>query len=251
MRPDATMAVRLPMHSFRPSRAAAAFAIVIAILAVYYWRFTHISLSTGFGQDDLMNLYFAWREPFENVLKANLFFRTPVVRPFGALLYVTSFQLWGYDGFPLRVICYAVLWLNVPVAYLFVRRLTGSREIAVIAVLLHCVHSCYFPMYYGSGSVYDVFSFFLLLFSVRFESARARSGPDPQRDGMLRIGRVVCLRSEFKGGSRFPSRHAAGLRVTASGTAAFDLVDLEGGAGRVGHGRYCAGVPTGAIHRPE
>ena len=27
----------------------------------YYWRFTHISLSTGFGQDDLMNLDFAWR----------------------------------------------------------------------------------------------------------------------------------------------------------------------------------------------
>ena len=24
-----------------------------------------------------MNLYFAWREPFENVLKANLFFELP------------------------------------------------------------------------------------------------------------------------------------------------------------------------------
>ena len=145
----------------RPSRlnvATAAFAIVI--VAIYYWRFTNISLSTGFGQDDLMNLYFAWREPFLEVLKANLFFRTPIVRPFGALVYVSSLQLWGYDGFPLRVICYAVLWLNLPVTYFFVRRLTGSREIAISAVLLHCVHSCYFPMYYGSGSLYDVFSFF-------------------------------------------------------------------------------------------
>ena len=86
-------------------------------------------------------------QPFENVLKANLFFELPWCDRSGRYCTSPALQLWGYDGFPLRVICYAVLWLNVPVAYLFVRRLTGSREIPVIAVLLHCVHSCYFPMY--------------------------------------------------------------------------------------------------------
>ena len=129
-------------------------------LILYFWKFTHVSLQSGNGQDDLMNIFFAWREPFSDVLKANLFFRTNVIRPFGALFYALFFDWFGLDGFAYRVFLYSVLWMNVGVTYLFVRRLTNSGEIALISALLHCYHGHFFPMYYGSGYCYDVFAFF-------------------------------------------------------------------------------------------
>ena len=145
----------------RPARLSAVLSVCAGILvAIYFWKFTHVSLRTSFGDDDLMNLFFAWREPFLEIIKANLFIPTNVIRPFGALFYATFYHLFGLDGLPFRVFCYAVLWCNVLLTYVFVRRLTGSREIGLIAVLLHCYQANYFPMYYGSGYCFDVFAFF-------------------------------------------------------------------------------------------
>jgi hypothetical protein len=107
-----------------------------------------------------MNLFFAWREPYSEIIKANFFVPTNVIRPFGALFYATFYHLFDLNGLPFRAFCYAVLWCNVLLTYVFVRRLTGSREIGLIAVLLHCYQANYFPMYYGSGYCFDVFAFF-------------------------------------------------------------------------------------------
>jgi hypothetical protein len=149
---------------------------IIAVLAfaVYYWRFTHVSLYTGFSQDDLMNLYFAWREPWGDILKANFFSPTGTFRPFGTLFYRSVLELFGYEALPFRLICYVLLWVNVPVAYWFVKRVTGSREVGLIAALLHCVHANYFPLYYGSGNCYDLLAF--LFFYLAFGMA---IGPGP------------------------------------------------------------------------
>ena len=148
----------MTVHS---ARIKTAFAVIAALaVTVYFWRFTHVSLRTGFSQDDLMNLFFAWRVPFSEILKANLFFRTEVVRPLGALFYASFLDVFGFDGLPLRVFCYTVLWCNVVLTYLVVERVTRSREIASLATFLHCYQPNYFPLYYGSGSCYDVFAFF-------------------------------------------------------------------------------------------
>jgi hypothetical protein len=213
------------MLSSWPSRAAA---FCVVLLATYYWRFTHVSLQTGFSQDDLMNLYFAWREPIAEVLKANLFLRTPVVRPFGALVYVTSLHFWGFDGFSMRVICYAVLWLNLLVAYWLTRRLTGSREAALIAVLLHCVHGSYFPLYYGSGSCYDVFSFFFyclaLALSVRARSeGRVLSGIECSGLGVL----FVCAVNSKEAAASLPAM-LLGYELLFRGTPSLSWVWREG-----------------------
>ena len=76
------------------------------------------------------------------------------------MFYATFYHLFGLDGLPFRVFCYAVLWCNVLLTYVFAWRLTGSREVGLIAVLLHCYQANYFPMYYGSGYCFDVFAFF-------------------------------------------------------------------------------------------
>jgi hypothetical protein len=107
-----------------------------------------------------MNLFFAWRVPLSDILKANLFFRTEVVRPFGALFYASFFDWFGFDGVPFRVFCYTVLCCNVLLTYLFVQRATNSREIGTLTAFLHCYQANYFPLYYGSGCCYDVFAFF-------------------------------------------------------------------------------------------
>jgi hypothetical protein len=148
--------------------------LAVLAFAVYYWRFTHVSLYTGFSQDDLMNLYFAWREPWGDILKSNLFWPTGTFRPFGTLFYRSVLEQFGYEALPFRIICYVLLWVNVPVAYWFVKRVTGSREVGLLAALLHCVHANYFPLYYGSGNCYDLFAF--LFFYVAFGIA---IGPGP------------------------------------------------------------------------
>jgi hypothetical protein len=148
------------MHA-RLAKVQAGLAILATLaIVIYYWRFTHVSLRTGFNQDDLMNLFFAWRSPFTEIVKANLLFHTEVTRPFGALFYSSFFHIFGFEAFPFRVFCYAILWCNVLLTYLFVQRVTNSREIATLAVFLHCYQANYFPMYYGSGYCYDVFAFF-------------------------------------------------------------------------------------------
>ncbi len=71
-----------------------------------------------------------------------------------------SFDWFGFDGFPFRVVCYAVLCCNVLLTYFFAERATNSREIGALTAFLHCYQANYFPLYYGSGSCYDVFAFF-------------------------------------------------------------------------------------------
>jgi hypothetical protein len=159
-------------------------------LIIYFWKFTHISLRTGLGHDDLMNIFFAWREPFSDVLTANLFFRTNVIRPFGALFYSLFFDWFALDGFPYRVFLYAVLWMNVGLTYLFVRRVTNSAEIAVLSVLLHCYHAHFFPLYYGSGFCYDVLAFF---FYYSAFTLAIWSRPDGRYPGVLRCALLAVL----------------------------------------------------------
>ena len=156
-----------------------AIAGAVVGLIIYFWKFTHVSLRTGLGHDDLMNIFFAWREPFADVVKANLFFRTNVIRPFGALFYALFFDWFGLDGFPYRVFIYAVLWMNVGLTYLFVRRLTNSPEVGLLATLLHCYHAHFFPMYYGSGYCYDVLAFFFYYSAMTLALWTRRNGDYP------------------------------------------------------------------------
>jgi len=162
----------------------------VAGIIIYFWKFTHVSLRTGLGHDDLMNIFFAWREPFDDVLKANIFFRTNVIRPFGALFYALFFDWFGLDGFPYRVFLYTVLWMNVGLTYLFVSRLTNSAEIGLLATLLHCYHAHFFPMYYGSGYCYDVLAFFFYYAAMTFALWTRRNGGYP---GMAALVLLIVL----------------------------------------------------------
>lgn len=148
-----------------------------------------------------MNMYFAWKEPFSDVLKANLFGRTNVIRPFGALFYSLFFSWFGFDGFPYRLLLYAVLWLNVVLTYFFIRRLTDSFEISVLSVLLHCYQINFFGLYYGSGYCYDVFAFFFFYSAFSLTLWARRDGKYP--------GPFTCVALVLLAGCGMNSKEAA------------------------------------------
>ncbi|HYI96712.1 MAG TPA: hypothetical protein VEX68_24440 [Bryobacteraceae bacterium] len=156
-----------------PWNAIAGF-IAAALICIYFFEMSRLSIHTGFSHDDLMNTYLAWREPWSDVLLSNLFVPTKVIRPFGALFYVTLFDRFGFDPVPFRLVCYIALWFNVFLMFVVGRYLTGRYEVALLLTFLHCHRSEFFPFYYGSGYCYDIFAF-AFYFSALAIYVRARS----------------------------------------------------------------------------
>lgn len=111
-----------------------------------------------------MNLYGYWIEPVSSLIKANVFFWRPSYRPFGGLIYRAVFAMFGFNPRPLYVVYFAAMLVNLWLAYLLLKRIGGSAEIAAIGVLLCEFHGKLDYLYYNAGSMYDVFCF--LFFSL-------------------------------------------------------------------------------------
>ncbi|RPI17599.1 MAG: hypothetical protein EHM65_02940 [Acidobacteriales bacterium] len=152
-------------------------------IAIYFFYFAGLGLRADFSHDDLMNMYRSLARSYPDLLVDNLaFWRfSPTYRPFGALIYKFSLDLFGLDLFPLRVFCYLVLLLNIFLLYALARRLSGSREIGLLAALLHAYHSNFGGLYFNSGTLYDIFcftfTFAALLFYVRTRQSGRHLNP--------------------------------------------------------------------------
>src|SRR5262245_56020616 len=92
----------------------------------------------------MMNVYGAW------------FRFTNSDRPMGALFYRVVFAGFGLNPLPYRIGCFLLLGVNLGLLYSFCRRLTGSREIALLACLLGAYHAQLADLYYSTGTVYDL-----------------------------------------------------------------------------------------------
>lgn len=134
----------------------AALFILSYVLYFAYW-----GLFADFTHDDLMNMYRSMERPYPALVADNLLFwrPSPTLRPFGALVYKVSLDLFGLNLFPLRVFCYLVLALNIFLVYALARRLTGSREVGALAALLHSFHTNLGGLYLNNGTLYDIFCF--------------------------------------------------------------------------------------------
>jgi len=152
-----------------PLRSVLAAVIIVGLFLFFTWR----GLLVYYTGDDLMNLYGYWSKPLSSLVKANIFFWTPYYRPFGGVVYRTIFALFGFDPYPLYVVYFAAMLLNLWVAYLVFRRIGGSGEVGVIATLLFAFHGKLDYLYYNAGSMYDVFCF-LFFFLALLIYLRAR-----------------------------------------------------------------------------
>jgi hypothetical protein len=153
-------------HSHRGSMKTAVFqahvlrrfAAVVTIAAIPLWL-AGAGLGAYFTGDDMMNLYAACQKPWRAVLLDNVAYFSPAYRPLGQLFYRSLFDLFGFNPLPFRVACFAILFVNLGLLYALARRLTSSREIALLTVLLGCYHRHFADLYYNTGTIYDLLCF--------------------------------------------------------------------------------------------
>jgi hypothetical protein len=150
------------------TRAAAIEIVVLAGACAWLLLFAHGGLGAPFSGDDLMNLHGYLTRPALSLLFDNLRYWSTSYRPLGGLFYVGLYRLFGFDPLPFRMACFLLLAINLGLLGRFTQRLSGSREVAALALLLAGYHAWFVDLYYSSGTVYDLlcYCFFLAAFNV-------------------------------------------------------------------------------------
>jgi len=144
----------------------------VAIAAIWFW-FTRDGLASYFSGDDLMNTYLAWQKPLSRLAGENVLFFSPGYRPFGNLVYRLLFEMAGFHPLPFRIACFALLFLNLYLAYRAASAL-GGQETAALTVLFSC-YNAGVDLYHDTGIIYDIlcFTFYFLALGL-YVAARAR-----------------------------------------------------------------------------
>jgi hypothetical protein len=144
-----------------PARGGGMVRAILAglFIACFFLFFTWRGLLVYYTGDDLMNLYGYLGKPVSALVKGNIFFWTPYYRPFGGIVYRSLYAIFGFNPYPIYVVFFAAMLLNLLLAYLVLSRIGGSREIGAIATLLFSFHGKLDYLYYNAGSMYDAFCF--------------------------------------------------------------------------------------------
>jgi len=136
----------------------ARFGPALFLVAYFFW-FAGGGLWARFTGDDLMNLNFHLTPSFARLLLSNLTYWTTAYRPMGGILYVAIYRLAGFHSMPFRVVCFGLLLLNLGLLFRVCLRLTGRREVALLATLLVSYHAWMVNLYYSTGTVYELLCF--------------------------------------------------------------------------------------------
>ena len=136
----------------------ARFGPAIFLLAYFFW-FAGGGLRARFTGDDLMNLNFHLTPSFPGLLKSNLTYWSTAYRPMGGIFYVAVYRLAGLRPMPFRVVCLVLLLANLWLMYRVSLRLTGRREVALLATLFATYHAWFVNLYYSTGTIYELLAF--------------------------------------------------------------------------------------------
>ena len=150
-------------------------ALLVIIAFGWLLLFAHNGLWAQFSIDDVTNLHgYLSRSP-ASLMADNLHYWSTAYRPLGGLFYVALYRWFGFDPLPFRVACFGLLALNLGLLWRFTLRLSGSREVAFLALLLAGYHAWFVDLYYSTGAVYDLlcYSFYLGAFNL-YLGVRAR-----------------------------------------------------------------------------
>ena len=137
----------------------------LLVIIAFGWLllFAHNGLWAQFSGDDLTNLHgYLSRSP-ASLMVDNLHYWSTSYRPLGGLFYVALYRWFGFDPLPFRVACFGLLALNLGLLWRSTLRLSGSREVAFLALLLAGYHAWFVDLYYSTGAVYDLLCYSLYL----------------------------------------------------------------------------------------
>lgn len=126
------------------------------IVAIWLW-FTRDGWTSYFSGDDLMNTYLAWQRPLSRFAVENIAFFSSGYRPLGNLVYRLLFAVAGFHPLPFRVAGFALLLLNLYLAYRTAAAITG-KETAALTVLFGC-YNAGVDLYHDTGIIYDILCF--------------------------------------------------------------------------------------------
>ena len=130
------------------------FKTISAALAVtaFFLFFAGPGLNAWFTDDQLMNLYFATDKPVvELALQPD--------RPVATLAMRGLWELFKFNPLPYRVVCFALLLLNLALATALAWRLSRSGITALLFAILFAYHACLSDLYFHTGTLYDILCF--------------------------------------------------------------------------------------------
>src|ERR1019366_9326030 len=132
-------------------------ALLVIIAFGWLLLFAHNGLWAQFSIDDLTNLHgYLSRSPAA-LMVDNLRYWSTSYRPMDGLFYIVLYRWFGFDPLPFRERALAITL-----------RLSGSREVAFLALLLAAYHAWFVDLYYSTGTVYDLlcYCFYLGAFNL-------------------------------------------------------------------------------------
>lgn len=167
------------------------------LIAYFFW-FAGGGLWARFTGDDLTNLNVHLAPSFARLLLSNFTYWTSAYRPMGGIVYAVVYRLAGFHPMPFRVVSFALLLGNLWLLYRVCLRLTGRREIALLAALLASYHAWLVNLYYSTGTIYELacFAFYFAAFDYYLNIRQAGKIPRPRQLAWLLALYVCALNSK-------------------------------------------------------
>lgn len=116
-------------------------------------------LRTGWFPDDLMNLYTAWTTPASRLARDLIVPSETSYRPVGSLALKALFWSFGLDVFPYRLLCVALLAVNLGLHFLVARAVSRSATVAGLSACLFSAHAFLSDLYLSTATIYDLLAF--------------------------------------------------------------------------------------------
>jgi hypothetical protein len=138
-------------------------AACVGLLLAYFLHFALRAGRAGFGEDEIMNLYFYWFPGVFRSIRANLCFWSISYpqRPAAALYYLPLYYFFSLDPVPYRAVQISILAATIPSLFYLARLLSGSRAVAFLVALATCYHQELGNLVFNGSFIYDVLcSFF-------------------------------------------------------------------------------------------
>ncbi len=176
------------MGKLKPADRVIALCAALLIATYFFPRLTRPALHNYYTADDYQNLWRCWFFPLGSPKANLLFFWTSVfIRPLVSDWYRIILHFAGLNPFWLRAANLVVLMGNIFLTYAVARRLSASREIAVVAALLFSYSQPMNYLYFDTGFTCEMlcywfyFATFLFYLTVR------------QRNRLLRAWEMAAL----------------------------------------------------------
>ena len=123
----------------------------------------------------MMNIFYFWDPPLWKVVWANIAFWSKLVRPMGAIYYLSLYQIFGLNSLPYNVVRLLLLAINTAVFYQLANRMSRSWWIATLATLPVSYHAGLTFLAYRGSFIFDIlcagFYFATVLYYLRHRRA--------------------------------------------------------------------------------